>query len=404
MTGTALEALQNECGELPLALRRRRQQLRYSIKILSTPDHPTSSVLRDHWANHYGRRPRTIDSNVKDFFEIYGWKIPTVNLKPEPDPPWSVDPFSVDCSLTSVLRKSDPELNCKALALAMISGYSDRLHIYTDGSKDEEGHVACSVCVPEKNVQVKLRLSDKLSVFTAELMAVAKALELAMDYCNAGESRNIAIFSDSLSVIQSLDSSRSHNRPDIFKEIINLKKSFTNTVSIAWIPSHVGIKGNELADRLAKEALKHPSIDTVLPPDKIEIYDAIDEYITQQWQENWIKSSIAKHNKTVQLNVSSKMKLTDPSRRKEVYLTRLRLGVCRLNHYLKIQNRHQTGLCNACGVAQTIEHYLMHCRGNNISIAVQNICTKDNIPFQLQHILNNNKTLRAVYDNVNVCI
>jgi hypothetical protein len=100
MHGTALEALQGECGELPLALRRRRQQLRYCIKVLSTPDHPASSILKDHWTNHYGRHTPNIYAKVKDFFEIYGWKIPTVNLKPDADPPWSREPFSVDCSLS----------------------------------------------------------------------------------------------------------------------------------------------------------------------------------------------------------------------------------------------------------------------------------------------------------------
>src|SRR5206468_1916036 len=160
MAGTALEALQSECGELPLALRRLRQQLRYSVKIQSMADHPTAGVLEDHWTNHYGRHPRTIYTQVKEFFDICPVNIPKANLKLDAEPPWSRDPISVDCSLAGVLRKSDPELNCRALVRCMISGYVDRLHIYTDGSKDNEGHVACSVYVPKKDVRVKLRLSD----------------------------------------------------------------------------------------------------------------------------------------------------------------------------------------------------------------------------------------------------
>jgi len=403
-TGTELEALQSECGELPLALRRRMQQLRHSIKILSIPDHPASNVLRDHWANHYGRNTRTIYSNVKKFFEIYGENVQTVNLKLDPDPPWSANTISLDSSLSRVIRKSDPEINCKALALAMISGYDDRLHIYTDGSKDEEGHVAYSVCVPEKKVQVKHRISDKLSVFTAELVAIRNALELCRDYYDTGESRKIVIFSDSLSVIQSLDSAKPHNRPDIFKEISDLNKLMTNTVSIAWIPSHVGIEGNELADRLAKEALKHPTINTVLPTDKIEIYDNIDEYITHKWQEKWVSSRQGKLNKIIQPIVNNKVKISDTNRKKEVCWTRLRLGVCRLNHYLKIQNNHETGLCTACGVSQTIKHCLMSCKGSKIPTEVRNTCNKINLPFQLQSILNNRTTLQTIYDNLDVCV
>src|SRR5206468_8220339 len=246
--------------------------------------------------------------------------------------------------------------------------------------------------------------SDNLSVFTAELVATRKALELASDYCNSGESRNIAIFSDSLSAIQSLDSSRPHNRPDIFTEMLKLKKSLTNAVSIAWIPSHVGIKGNELADRLAKEALKHPSIDTALPPDKMEQYDAIDNYITQKWQDRWVSSSIAKHNKKIQPTVNNKIKYSDPNRKKEVCLTRLRLGVCKLKYYLKIQNNHPTGLCSTCGVAETIEHYLLYCRGCKIFIKMQQLCSALKLPCELNTILNNRTLLNSVYEHLTVCM
>jgi len=404
MTGTALEALQNECGELPLALRRRRQQLRHSVKILSTPDHPASSVLMDHWANHYGRRTQTIYAKVKDFFEIYDWKLPIIDLKPDVDPPWTKDPFCVDCSLSTVLSKSDPELNCKVLALDMIEGYSDRLHIYTDGSKDKEGHVACSVWVPERKESVKLRLPDNLSVFTAELVAIREALVLARDYCNAGESRNIAIFSDSLSVVQSLDSSRPHSRPDILKQMSDLKKSFTESVMIAWIPSHVGIGGNEMADEIAKEAVNHPTVDKHIALDRVEILNAIDKYVIDLWQDRWSTSGVARHNNIIQPTVSAKVKFADPNRRKEVALTRLRLGVCKLKKYLKTQGNHPTGLCDACGVPETIEHFLMHCRGNNISSELLTICNRCNVTFDLQSILNNRVTLQAIYDNLNISL
>src|SRR5206468_7966540 len=282
----------------------------------------------------------------------------------------------------------------------MISGYADRLHIYTDGSKDNEGHVACSVYVPEKDVRVKLRLSDRLSVFTAELAAIKKALDMARDYCRAGETRNIVIFSDSLSAIESLNSIRHHTRSDIIRDIDELMATFANMVTVSWVPAHVGIHGNEVADKLAKEALSHASIDIELMSDQMEITDAVNSYVLTKWQSLWTESRKAGHNRVVQPLVSTRIKFTDPNRRKEVSLTRLRLVVCKLNNYLKQQKNHPTGLCSTCGVPETIEHYLMYCRGSNIFSVLQKACIQLKTPFDIKSALNNKAILNLIYENV----
>ena len=55
MTGTALSALQGECGEMPLEIRRRKQMLQYAVKVKSREQHPAKSMLEDHWVNHYAK-------------------------------------------------------------------------------------------------------------------------------------------------------------------------------------------------------------------------------------------------------------------------------------------------------------------------------------------------------------
>ena len=68
---------------------------------------------------------------------------------------------------------------------------------------------------------------------------------------------NIAIFTDSLSTLQALDS------PDPEQMIQGLHSSLAKltaqfSVSLQWVPAHVGLTGNEQADRLAKIGSQAP--------------------------------------------------------------------------------------------------------------------------------------------------
>jgi len=49
MVGTPTSAVQVECDQPPLALRRLRMAADYAITIKSTPGHPTASTLDDCW-------------------------------------------------------------------------------------------------------------------------------------------------------------------------------------------------------------------------------------------------------------------------------------------------------------------------------------------------------------------
>src|SRR5207245_2506475 len=55
MVGTSGIAMQNECGELPLHLRRKMYLLQYGAKIKTTINHPSKEILEDHWTVHYGK-------------------------------------------------------------------------------------------------------------------------------------------------------------------------------------------------------------------------------------------------------------------------------------------------------------------------------------------------------------
>ena len=91
-----------------------------------------------------------------------------------------------------------------------------------------------------------MRIPDGSSVFTAE----AKAIDLALDFVNnCTYTDKFVIFSDSLSVLQALNHSSSKNTQIKHLLLKHHEISSTKSVIYCWIPSHIGIYGNEKVDK-----------------------------------------------------------------------------------------------------------------------------------------------------------
>ena len=402
MKGTPLSALQVDCGELPLGLRRLKQQLKYAVLIQGTDNHPSEMVIRDHWANVYGhytvgREPMAI--KIKEFFDTHKCTIePTIVSKTAP---WARGKIDTDVTLTKRITKNDPPPLIKSQALEMQSKYTDRLAIYTDGSKVEGGRVASAFVIPELGVSQGVRISDNLTVFTSELIAIKLCLKWITENSTLLHNRNIVIYSDSLSSIISLENNSSSTRSNLVGEILKMFNYIQNKcVTLAWIPSHVNIRGNECADILAKSSILNNKIDCEVTMEQAEMHELIDKFIIKKWQEQWSKSQTGRQYKLVEPNVSCKIKLECLNRNKENKLTRMRLGHCRLNKQLYNIGGHRSGLCEECGVDETLEHYLLKCTSSNIKQIVQAVCKKENVPLVLCSILKSTKVLDVIYKQV----
>jgi ribonuclease HI len=69
--------------------------------------------------------------------------------------------------------------------------------------------------------------------------------------------KKTAIFTDSLSVLQSIQSGHSKNQPAMCNNILkkaSLIRSLEYELILVWVSSNVGITGNERADKCAKQA------------------------------------------------------------------------------------------------------------------------------------------------------
>ena len=120
------------------------------------------------------------------------------------------------------------------------------------------------------------------SIFRAELYA----LLLVIDMVQRSKEKNFVIFSDSMSSLQSIYGCNLNS--DVVRKFLKdytiLEKNGKNSI-LCWIPSHVGILGNEEAYAAAKSALSLPVTRMKLPA--TEMYPRINKLIFDEWQEVW---------------------------------------------------------------------------------------------------------------------
>jgi ribonuclease HI len=130
--------------------------------------------------------------------------------------------------------------------------YEDYTKIFTDGSKQKNAVAAAAVVV--NKVLVK-RLPDHASIFSAE----AQAILLALNIISQSSNQHSPIPSDSLSCVKAIKN-RNLNSPLIVEILERLHQQLRcqPSITFVWIPSHIGIAGNTVADVTAKPALNLP--------------------------------------------------------------------------------------------------------------------------------------------------
>ncbi len=99
------------------------------------------------------------------------------------------------------------------------------------------------------------------------------AILMALQWVEKVGQGKVLICSDSLSALVSLRSFHSKAQQDILYEVLQLNTRISCKgcqVKFMWVPAHVGITGNELADRLAKRALTKENVEVQVNVSKAE--------------------------------------------------------------------------------------------------------------------------------------
>jgi len=70
----------------------------------------------------------------------------------------------------------------------------------------------------------------------------------------------------------------------MLRYILETKHALKRELTLVWVPSHIGVQGNEMADRLANEATKKSAVDIDIGVELAEAYSTVDDYCRGKWQ------------------------------------------------------------------------------------------------------------------------
>ena len=353
-----IHSLLIDAGVLPLDLRRQSLLLKCWYRVHRLPQSVSCvTVSRDSRSPQYAARP----SFPKPFGHrvtliMQDLSIPLIVVSPQRFPKvgyWQFPQVSV-CGPNIANKNSIPNCQSHALFLEHSHTHNNSIPVYTDGSKSEAG-VGFGVVFP--SFCRGGNLPKVASVFTAELSAIVLALEIIFTLPVS----SFIIFSDSQSALSAVESFNCSNHPLVLSilEWLYLLHSKKYKVKFCWVPAHVGVPGNEKADKLAGEAATRPP-----PPSTVpfrDMYSTIRIAVNESWQRRWAAiAPTAKMGEVVGRNACPFSYTHIRKRHTESSLARLRIGHTRLTH-THLLSEDPEPFCEDCLVPLTVRHLLVEC-------------------------------------------
>lgn len=247
--------------------------------------------------------------------------------------------------------------------LVLNETYGSYYKIFSDGSKESIGSGA-AFYDPQAEIRIKFQIEANISTMHSELIAISEALSYALSVDHS----NFVILSDSKSALAHLAriSSNIRGLPIAFNilESISRLQSSSKSVVLQWIPSHIGIMGNEVVDLAARQAVTE-GVPFSCVPVHSEILYKVKEICREQWQEHFNERSKVKGiwYKTIQCELPRGPWFEElPFVRKHVvYLLRLRSGHIPSNKFKHLMKLTNSPNCSDCDRVEDVYHVLVEC-------------------------------------------
>ncbi|XP_062713916.1 uncharacterized protein LOC134290739 [Aedes albopictus] len=253
---------------------------------------------------------------------------------------WQNPVIHVENSIKNSFRKGSESAALQSAVRELVgSRYPYHNVRYTDGSLSSRG-VGIGVFGPE--LDVSQSLAPECSVFSAEAAAIFTAI-------TTPSSKPILVLTDSASVLAALGSDKPKH-----PWIQGIIAAIQTDTTLAWIPGHCKIAGNEAADRLAGVGHEGQRFTSTVPLDDVKKW--ILRAVWNHWAALWNQS----RNQQLRKIKDTVSKWTDlQSLRDQKKISRLRTGHARFAY--NFGHGPFRINCDICGVQNSVEHVICNC-------------------------------------------
>ena len=411
-------AVYAESGQLPIDLIVKKRTAAYYYKILSnSDDHPSKQILSEteRLLGHERNIPK-IRKEIETLEEKGNIEYQEIgeNSSPSRDrPPWTILQPKVDLSLTKYNKNEEPHIIKAELRQTLEEKYSSHVCLYTDGSHNPNTGKTGMGVYCENFVGIVGSLPDNTSVYRSELAAIKAAVNFIDIYEQEIEPHNsYLIISDCLSVLQTIekgiDFSEGTEEIDIALGIDNHRKNGKD-ITLKWAPSHIGILGNEMADKLAKQAtseeeISNEIIQTIrfsadISPTPQEKSNRLNKVIEKEWEMRY-QENVKGRRADLDAPPDKKLTMFGRNRKDQARISRIRTN----SEYCNFRRNKPQCQCE-CGELVSPEHILIDCALTKRD-EITRILGEEEMQFTMKNLVNPpkgiwNKLLTAVIEAMN---